>query len=66
MQSEVALDSREVWLLLDLLLKDKSTGVSSQAAQTWKEITNIVSIFRQFGAKEQVHIEQAALSQTLA
>lgn len=50
----MALESKEVWPLLDLLLKDKSTGVSSQAAQTWKEITNVVAIFRQLGGKEQV------------
>ena len=43
-----------MWPLLDLLLKDKSTGVSSQAAQTWQEITSVVAIFRQFGGKEQV------------
>ncbi len=55
MRSKVALESREVWSLLDQLVKDKSTGVSAQAAQAWwQEMTNIVAIFRQFGAKEQV------------
>ena len=54
MQSEVPLESREAWSLFNLLLKDKSTEVSSQSSQTWQEIANVVAIFRQFGAKEQV------------
>lgn len=53
-QCGVPLESREAWSLFDLLLKDKSTEVSSQSSQTWQEIANVVAIFRQFGAKEQV------------
>lgn len=53
-QCELALECKELQALLDPLLRDKSTGVASQSSQAWQEITNVISIFRQFGAKEQV------------
>ena len=56
-QCEVALDSRELQALLDPLLRDKSPHVASQSSQAWQEISNVVAIFRQFGAKEQVRTE---------
>lgn len=54
MQSEVLFESKEAKLLLEPLFKDRSTEVASQSSQAWQEITNVVSLFRQFGAKEQV------------
>ena len=41
---------------MDLLFKDKSMGVSSQAGQTWEEISTVASVFRHLGGKEQVGV----------
>ena len=61
MSSEVAFDSREIHILLEPLLKDKSTGIASYSSQAWQEITNVISLFRQFGAKEQVCVSMDVL-----
>jgi len=44
----------EVQLLLEPLFRDKSAGVSSLSSQAWQEIVSVATLFKEFGAKEQV------------
>lgn len=55
-RSEVLFESRDSQLLLEPLLKDKSAEITSQSSHAYQEISNVVGLFRQFGAKEQVYL----------